>query len=474
VDAKNIEINTVMMMKNRSNYGFSYRASIIMLVIFLICIGNAVTGQEGTIEPVADVFKVMELASDRNMDVLWPEFKVSEIPVLVFDSLNTYLFHSSTTTEGFVRTGKDPEVWVYKGQHPLVRGNSIVRLGDYWTATSVLSTFSRRTGEKYDLKDMAGIIVHEQFHIFQRTHHPSWRQNDGLLLRYPDETAEALLLRRMEKKAFERAVVSEERKHIVGWAKLAMQLREDRLGRVAHEFAHYENELQLTEGLSDYIEKRARDLDPLNASNITNGIAPAGIRDLGYVEGRWIAMMLDNLSPDWKLHLEKNDSLFLEDILKAVVDESPAPKRDFETWEIDTMKAAAEADFSEWQVRKKAEIEKFFEMPGHRIEIRSSDNPFVIRLFEPLEMEIMDDGGVYHRLVFMAGNESGNLRIMNHPCITWFNDVYRITRLMINGLKKAPDIIEGKKKLIVKENGISIEINYSGLSIDKAYYIVDL
>jgi len=214
-------------MKNRSTYGFSYRASMIMLAMSLLCMGKTALGQEGPIAPVADVFKVMELASGSKMDTLWPEFKVLEIPVLVFDSLNTYLFHSCTAAEGFVRSGKDPEVWVYKGQHPLVRGNSIVRMGDNWTATSVLSPFSRRTGEKYDLKDM-------------------------------------------------------------------------------------------------------------------------------------------------------------------------------------------------------------------------------------------------------AGNENGNLRIMNHPCITWFNDMVRITRLVINGLKQAPEIIEDEKKLIIKENGLSIEINYSELNIDKDLYIVDL
>jgi hypothetical protein len=237
----------------------------IMLAMFLLCMGKTALGQEGPIAPVANVFKVMELASDRKMDALWPKFKVSEIPVLVFDSLNTYLFHSRSTAEGFVQSDKDPEVWVYKGQHPQVWGNSVVRLGKDWTATSVLSAFSKRTGEKYDLKDMAGIIVHEQFHIFQRTQHPQWRQNDGLLLRYPDETAEALLLRRIEKEAFKRAVVSEGRKQIVGWAKLAMQFREERLGLLAPEFALYEKELQLTEGLSDYIERVARDLKIRNS-----------------------------------------------------------------------------------------------------------------------------------------------------------------------------------------------------------------
>ena len=439
--------------------------------VFLVDQG---TVRNGSTKPVADVFKVMELASGSKIDELWPGFRVSEIPVLVFDGLNTYLFHSRETLDGFVQTEKDPAVWVYKGQHPQVRGNSIIRIGEDWMATSVLSASSRRTGEKYDLKDMAGIIVHEQFHVFQRNHHPQWRQNDGLLLRYPEETAEALLLRRMEKESFKRAVVSEERKEIVGWAKLALQFREERLGRVELPFALYEKELQLTEGLSDYIERMARGLDPLNASNITNGIAPAGIRDLGYVEGRWIAMIMDKLSPGWKSQLEREDSLYLEDILKAVLDDSPVPKRVLKEPEVETIKTAADVDFSEWQTRKKSEIEKFFDTPGFRIEIRSPDNPFVIRLFEPLEMEILDDGGVYHRLVFIAGNARGNLMIRSHPCITWFNNAYRITKIMINGLQQAPEIIEAEKKLIIKENGITVQLNYSSLRKDGSRYVVDL
>ena len=160
--------------------------------------------------------------------------------------------------------------------------------------------------------------------------------------------------------------------------------------------------------------------------------------------------------------------------MKAVLDDSPVPKRVLKEPEVETIKTAADVDFSEWQTRKKSEIEKFFDTPGFRIEIRSPDNPFVIRLFEPLEMEILDDGGVYHRLVFMAGNARGNLMIRSHPCITWFNNAYRITKIMINGLQQAPEIIEAEKKLIIKENGITVQLNYSSLRKDGSRYVVDL
>ncbi len=423
--------------------------------------------------PVADVFEVMALATAGRMDALWPGFKPSEIPVLVFDGRDTYLFHSPNIPDGFIRVETHPGVSLFKGQQPQVRGNSIVRLGENWTATSVLSASSRRTGEQYALKDMAGIIVHEQFHIFQRTRHPRWRQNDGLLLLYPEETAEALLLRRKEKEAFQRAVVSETKKVIVGWAAAALLCRAERLAGLPAPFVQYENELQRTEGLSDYIERIARGLDPLNASNITNGIAPAGIRDLGYVEGRWIAMILDNLRPDWKAVLEKDDTLFLENILRETVNASPGETRSFEAAEIEAMKAAAETDFSAWQQKKTAEIESYSARPGYRLEIDASARPLSIRIFEPLEIELLEDGGVFHRMIFAAGNETGSLRIADHPCLTWFDNSLRVTRLAVNGLKQAPEIIESEKKLILKSDGCTIELPFTTFSVkDTAYRIV--
>ena len=441
-------------------------AASILLLLFSLTAG----GQERTGAPVADVFQVMELAADGRMNTLWPAFETSDIPILVFDGIDTYLFHFRTIPEGFARSLRDPEVLIYHGQHPQARGNSIIRLGETLVATSVLSSSSKRTGERYALKDMAGIIVHEQFHVFQRTRHPQWRQNDGLLLRYPAETAESLLQRRMEKEAFKRAVVAEERAEIAGWARLALRCREGRLAGLEPPFVLYEKELQRTEGLSDYVERVSRGLDPLNASEMTKGIAPAGVRDLGYVEGRWTAMILDKLYPGWKALLEGDDRLYLEEILRTALKESPGQTNAFRPEEAEKMDEAARSDFAEWQRRKKDEIKAYAHEPGFHIEIDASNAPLVLRLFEPLEMEILDDGGVYHRFVFAAGHEGGSLRIMDHPCLTWFNDSFRVIRLSVNGLKQAPEIIDGEKKLVVKEDGLTIELKYARVSLDNNLY----
>ena len=322
------------------------------LIVFLTVFnGSGIYCQSENIQTIEVVFKVMEIVNTKNDGSLWPNFMVTEIPVMVFDSVNTWLFHSNIAPDGFTAVQEHPDVYMFKGQHPLVRGNSIVRAGDQWIATSVLSSYARRTGEKYSAKDLAGIIIHEQFHIFQRNKHPRWRQNDAYMLLYPTETQESLFLRRIEKEAFKRAVLSSKSAEIVTWVNEALRYREQRLNMIDSDFGRYEMELQRTEGLSDYIEKIARGLDPLNASEITNGIAPAGVRDLGYVEGRWIAMILDKVNPDWKTVLEANDTLYLENILKNSISGLKSKSVSFSNVEIKKLEDKASLDFDKCQVR---------------------------------------------------------------------------------------------------------------------------
>ncbi len=423
--------------------------------------------------PEADVFEVMEKVEELSSLALWPGFEIPEIPVLIYDGLNTYQFHSESRHEGFIPIPDKPEAFMFKGQHPSVRGNSVVRLDDVWTATSVLSRSSRRTKEKYSIRDMAGIVIHEKFHVFQRLHHPDWRQNDGLLLIYPPETAESLFLRRMEKEAFKKGAVAEEAEAAAAWAKEGLKLREKRLSMVTAPFALYEKELQLTEGLSEYIEKLARGSEPLKSSSITDGIAPAGVRDLGYIEGRWIAMILDKLKPDWKLSIENETCEYLEDALRPAANAFDATAV-FSDEEMIELREAAENDLKQWETDKKRRFEMFYSRPGYKLEIDGSLNPLRIRIFEPLEIEIMGDKQVFHKVIFAAGNDSGRLSIRNHPCVTVFDESYRIVKIFITGLEEEPHIEEEKKLFKLDWDGISMEMKYSQARVDEDRFVFTL
>lgn len=452
----------------------SFRIATATLFILLAGLAYTADAQQSTLKPVTDIREVMkEHVAISEID-LWPGFDPEQIPVAVYDSVNTWLFFSDQPPEGFSPAENFDGVFVFEGQHPNVRGNSVVRFGDTWTATSVLSNYSRRTGEIYSPRDLAGIIVHEQFHVFQRLKHPTWRQNDGVLLFYPEETEEALFLRRIEKEAFKRAVLSSGDEEIAGWAITALGYRKERLNMLPAQFGNYEKDLQHTEGLSDYIERIARGVDPLNASEMTDGIAPAGVRDLGYWEGRWIAMILDRLNPEWKIRLEQNDTLYLEEILESELTDPAFKKLSFTDSEVTQIKAGAEIDIDQWQIKKTREIDAYKSLPGYRIEINSLAEPFNIRIFEPLEIEVLPERTVFHRVIFSCANQKGSIRIFNYPCITSFDESYRLVKLILNGIPVTPEVKPEEKKLILKHEGISLELNYTELLTEGSVCLINL
>jgi hypothetical protein len=185
-------------------------ALIQILLLFLFAPDN---------RPVETATDVIKIVSEQSNLLLWPDFRPTEIPVPVSDSVDTWLFYSNEPPEGFTAVEQYPGVYLFKGQHPLVRGNSVVRLGNWWTATSVFSRHARMTGERYTERDLAVLMIHEQFHVFQREKHLRWRQDDGVLLRSPAETTDALFLRRSEKEAFRRVVLSANTEEMTVWVR---------------------------------------------------------------------------------------------------------------------------------------------------------------------------------------------------------------------------------------------------------------
>ena len=458
-------------MKNKYSVHTSFLH--IITILFFVCGRYNCFSQSIEKKPVTDIFQVMNEVNNLSSLDLWPGFEIQKIPVAVYDSVNTYLFNSSQQPDGFIPLADKPDVLIYEGQHPSIRGNSVIRLNDVWIATSILSNYSRRTAEEYSIRDMAGIIIHEQFHIYQRTNHPDWRQNDGLLLIYPRETIESLFLRRIEKEAFKRAVTANDINEIANWANEGLKYRARRLSLIDSTFGLYEKVLQLTEGLSDYIEKTARGVDPLNSSSITNLIAPAGIREMGYIEGRWIAMILDKIKPDWKIVIEKGEVNYLEDILKSITRDYDL-KEMFLKKEVDELRINAENDFSKWELDKKHLLDKFYNEPGYKIEINASSNPLNIRMFEPLEMEIYDNGNVLHKVFFSAANNESNLRILNNPCLTIFDRMLRIVKVIITGIKDVPQDNGTEKLLKINSDGLTINLKYSKITINEKNITLEL
>jgi len=78
------------------------------------------------------------------------------------------------------------------------------------------------------------------------------------------------------------------------------------------------------------------------------------------------------------------------------------------------------------------------------------------------------------RPIFSASNEKGQLRIVDHPCITAIDSSYGITRVVITGLKDAPRIDEKESLFTTSSTNISIELRYSRITSDRDGYLIEL
>ena len=71
-------------------------------------------------------------------------------------------------------------------------------------------------------------------------------------------------------------------------------------------------------------------------------------------------------------------------------------------------------------------------------------------------------------------SEKGSVRILDHPCITSFDESFRLNKIEICGLQVAPRVSPEEKKLILNYNQISVEVSYSDLNIKGNIYSLTL
>jgi hypothetical protein len=412
-------------------------------------------------EPVTDVVRLMEMVDRVEKHSLWPGFHPKEIPTAVFDGVDTYLFRHPSPPDGFKLFEGMKDVSVFKGQHGQVRGNGRVQIGGIWTATFVPRTHSRLTGEKYSLQNLAGIVIHEQFHVFQRLKHADWRPNDGHLFNYPMDTPEMLALRKMEVEAFRRAVSAERPEEVSGWASEALMWRNKRHHLLEGALALYEGELQRFEGLADYIECISGEKD-IRQLPVDPGFAPGAIRHLGYIAGRWMASVLDKLKPDWKTVMESGQAEYLHDILEKTLSPSePTFALTEEEREFFFEKAKEEVENRRAEIRVlKMELDS---QPGFRIEVVAENNPLRLRMFFADRTEALSEGELLHHSLLMVGNEKASISIRNLKSITQSDGSTNVTGLTIAGIAEKPVIENRDGKIKVSAKGIQAE--FSGVEV---------
>lgn len=419
-----------------------FRAAFSALAAILAAALSAVPGMPNADAPFRDVFALMDEADRRSDPGLWPGFFPRQIPAAIFDGRDTYLFGFGRPPEGFAPVPSRPAVFVYPGQHGAVTANRRAQIEGIWVATTIPGYGPSGNHRSKTLADIAAVVLHEKFHVFQKTRHPDWRPNDLVLLTYPLDRPESLARRRLELEAFGRAAAAPIPDEAAAWARLGLEMRRIRLAGLSPAEARYEREIALLEGLAQYVEHRAAGrAGPDDA--LADDLAPRGIRLLGYVEGCWIGLLLDRFDPAWKDRLEADDSAALENLLASALGGEERRRAEFTPAELIEAEAlarlAVEARADE---RRKAERD-FFTKLGYRIELRPADATFRFETFDPFSIQALGEGRILHPSGISCRTKSGAVKALWRPCLTEVDGQGRIVRMILTGIRRKPDLRPG-------------------------------
>jgi len=340
----------------------------------------------------------------------WPLFDPVAVPLAIYDGQRTYLFRHPAAPEGFAATGDGSSVLAFEGRHPAVTANSSTEIGGTATATLMID----ESAPKRRVTELAGIAIHEAFHVFQRERHPDWIANEADLFVYPVDDAELLALRRRETEALRRALASSDPAESRCWARLALALRAERYSAMDPAFAAYERGTELNEGLATYVEIRAagsgHDMLP------QKGFAAADVRSRGYATGAALGLLLDRTDALWPERLADGTHRNLDEALNVALSSARenTPRRcSFTDEELSDSHRQALEDVAELVAGRAARRASFDTTAGWRLVVKSLEGaPLWPQGFDPLNVTRVQ-GGVLHSRFLRVGNGWGHVQVID-------------------------------------------------------------
>lgn len=293
----------------------------VILLSHLMTFLLALAGVHPAAPRVVQVLKEFDRISSRP---LWPGFEPRRIPLEVFDGGRTWLLRHPSPPADFHPFSGEKDIAVFEGRHETLRANTAIILGGVTTATASFE------GHAETPRRLAGLLLHEAFHVFQARRHPSWGGNEVEQLLYPVENAAILALRRLESAALARSLAADEHPAARAWAARALAFRRERFALLPERESAYERGTEMKEGLARYVERKATGDDgPL----LPPEEFPAqAVRLRAYASGCAIGLVLDRLDSAWKRRLEEKDDVPLDELLRRARrassrPDSPPPER---------------------------------------------------------------------------------------------------------------------------------------------------
>lgn len=394
-------------------------------------------------QPLPKVVEVFREFDRIGAQPLWPGFEPRTIPVEVFDGANTYLFHHPKPPEGFAPLEGAAGVFVFAGQHETVRANTGTEVNGVPTATA---DFSKSHA---NVPELAALLIHETFHVYEKQAHPKWPGNEGELFTYPLDDAKLLQQRRLETLALVRALGAKRERDSRCWAEAALRDRQERFAVMPAGAAAYERGIELNEGLAQYLEYKS--IGKPAALRIEDFPVEL-IRQRGYATGQAYAVLLDRFGGNWEAQI---GDTALDQLLNdrfPVAAARPAKACSLPAQESEAELERATQEVKQLVASREKRKQDFLNAPGWRIEIIAGKEPLWPQGFDPWNVANLGGNAVLHTRWVKVGNSAGSIEALNHPSLTegagphpLFNGA---RRFIVTGLAEPKVTEEGGKAAI--------------------------
>ncbi len=379
---------------------------------------------------------------------IWPGFEPAATPLLVYDGSDTWLAGHPSPPPGFARVD-DRGLWRSSGQHAAARANTSIELAGVPTASFLMQ---ERAGSASEL---AGVLVHEAFHVFQRARHPDWSANEVDFLLYPAGDGELLFLRRVESEALRRALAEKAEPAARRLAAGACRARGERFAKLAENFRLCERVSELNEGLAQYVQYRAQDARGRELALPAAEYPPEEVRKRVYDVGEAWALLLDRYAPEWTLELEEGEFRYLDERLeRALAGTEPQALPEEALAALRAEAAADAARVAEERAERRAAFER---AAGWSVEILCA-RPLAVTSFDPWNARPLDARNVLHTRWVVIGDGADRLEVLDHAALTegagehpFFSGVRRV---LITGLPDEPEIEEADGGVTLRASGV--------------------
>jgi hypothetical protein len=420
----------------------------VCLLIIFIALTMPAKGEQVSVDALSIIREFDRIAAQK----LWPGFDPAATPIEFYDGTNTYLCNHPSPPEGFRPIPGKKNISRYPGQHDTVRANTGTEVNGVPTATADLSKPRTSSAE-----ELAALLLHEAFHVFEHKRYSKWGGNEVDLFTYPVDNAEPLAQRRLESAALVHALGSPDEKDARCWIRKAMALREKRFGAMPANAATYERQSELFEGLAQYIQFNSIG----RAAALTTEDFPPDqgqVRQRAYASGQALALLLDRLDADWKSQLGDGQETSLDELLthRLAGMTVPAPC-DFSAGEPEAAVARARRDIAESAANRKRQKQEFLDARGTRVEIVAGKEPLWPQAFDPWNVVNLGNNEILHTRFIKLGNGSGSVEVLRHSAITeaaGAHPLYNgIRRIIVTGLDQ-PKVSVTRGKVTLEASGV--------------------